>query len=29
VRSSYTQHRQNLVEDKDAGKAVPAASFGQ
>lgn len=29
VRSSYTQHRQNLVENKDAGKAVPAASFGQ
>jgi phospholipid-binding lipoprotein MlaA len=29
VRSSYAQHRQNLVEDKDAGKAVPAASFGQ
>lgn len=29
VRSSYAQYRQNLVEDKDAGKAVPAASFGQ
>ena len=29
VRSSYAQHRQNLVENKDAGKAVPAASFGQ
>jgi hypothetical protein len=29
VRSSYSQHRQNLVENKDAGKPVPAASFGQ
>ncbi len=29
VRSSYAQYRQNLVENKDAGKAVPAASFGQ
>ncbi len=29
VRSSYTQHRKNLVENKAAGKAVPAASFGQ
>lgn len=29
VRSSYAQHRQNLIENKDAGKAVPAASFGQ
>jgi phospholipid-binding lipoprotein MlaA len=29
VRSSYTQHRQNLVENKDGGKPVPAASFGQ
>jgi phospholipid-binding lipoprotein MlaA len=29
VRSSYMQYRQNLVEDKDAGKPVPAASFGQ
>ncbi len=29
VRSSYTQHRQNLVENKDGGTTVPAASFGQ
>lgn len=29
VRSSYAQYRQNLVDNKDAGKAVPAASFGQ
>ncbi|MFZ5492120.1 MAG: MlaA family lipoprotein [Pseudomonadota bacterium] len=29
VRSSYAQHRQNLVENKDGGKPVPAASFGQ
>ncbi|WP_372695374.1 VacJ family lipoprotein [Immundisolibacter sp.] len=29
VRSSYMQYRQNLVEDKDAGQPVPAASFGQ
>jgi phospholipid-binding lipoprotein MlaA len=29
VRSSYAQHRQNLIENKDTGKAVPAASFGQ
>lgn len=29
VRSSYAQHRKNLIEDKDAGKPVPAASFGQ
>jgi len=28
VRSSYAQHRQNLVENKDGGKPVPAASFG-
>ena len=29
VRSSYSQHRQNLIQNTDAGKAVPAASFGQ
>lgn len=29
VRSSYAQHRKNLIENKDDGKAVPAASFGQ
>ena len=29
VRASYAQHRQNLIDNKDAGKAVPAASFGQ
>lgn len=29
VRSSYAQHRQNLIDNKDTGKAVPAASFGQ
>jgi phospholipid-binding lipoprotein MlaA len=29
VRSSYAQHRQNLIENKDAGKEVPAATFGQ
>lgn len=29
VRSSYTQHRQNLVDNKGGGKPVPAASFGQ
>lgn len=29
VRSSYAQHRRNLIENKDGGKPVPAASFGQ
>jgi phospholipid-binding lipoprotein MlaA len=29
VRSSYAQHRQNLIDNKDGGKAVPAATFGQ
>ncbi len=29
VRSSYAQYRKNLIQNKNGGKPVPAASFGQ